>query len=80
MTQRLGMVGVAADLMHDIREIDASRNVKTLERRDSVTATVMREVGFSDQDIVAKLGYLPRPLDTPVRRRGRTASNRTSHG
>ncbi len=59
-------VDIAVDLMHDIREVDASQDPVLIARRNRVTAAVMREVGFSDHEIVAKLGYFPEPFGGEV--------------
>jgi hypothetical protein len=56
------MVDIAVDLLHDIEEVDASRDPRLIARRNRVTASVMRDIGFSNEEIVDKLGYLPEPF------------------
>jgi hypothetical protein len=47
------------DLLHDLKKIDAGRKYGVPFPTDRSTASLMREVGFSDAEIIERLGYLP---------------------
>lgn len=62
MDQVSRVLDVSEDLLHDIERADANLTPTRVESRNRVTAAVMREVGFSDDEIFQKLGCLPLPF------------------
>ena len=56
------MIDIAEDLMHDIERADADLTPSRVETRNRITASTMRRCGFSDEEIVEKLGYMPEPF------------------
>ena len=66
----MAMVDVAHDLMHDIERVDAEQGPEAKARRERMQAAVMLQVGFSEDEVVAKLGYLPEPFPARVRPSG----------
>ncbi len=56
------MVDIAAALMMLIAEVDANESAEAKSIRERVTASTMRRVGYSDDEIVSELGYLPEPF------------------
>ena len=62
MSRVFRIVDVSEDLLHAIERADADLNPTRVETRRHVTAPVMREVGFSDDEIIQKLGCLPEPF------------------
>ena len=57
--RRRGMVNAAAG---DVEAMDQGPHPRN-SARHRVGASVMRELGIGDDQIVAKYGYLPDPLD-----------------
>lgn len=62
MKQASQMLDVAEDILHDVEAADADLTPSRVARRNRVTAAVMRDLGFSDDEIIQKLGSLPEPF------------------
>jgi len=59
MSRKQQTVDGAQDLLHDIMRHDAERMRLGRSQSDRSTAAVMRRIGLSDDEIVARLGYNP---------------------
>ncbi len=62
MTRR--MIDASEDLLHDIRRVDDERKRLGWSVLDHDNASLMREIGLTDEEIIARLGY--NPLATAV--------------
>jgi hypothetical protein len=67
------MIDGAEDVLNDIARIDAQRRRGVAFPTDRSTASVMRRAGFSDEEIIGRLGYLPESYGQPVTESGKGA-------